>query len=109
MRFCLVWAWPALRGCGPTGLPDLVNQSQMSRRSTSEASVTVTFDIGDVPPELMAPEAEDEVPTSLNGHGNGSQSANGNGHQPGATNTNGHGSNGQGQNGDETRQQWQWR
>ena len=89
------------KGMRADRLPDLVNQSQMSRRSTSEASVTVTFDIGDVPPELMAPEAEDEVPTSLNGHGNGSQSANGNGHQPGATNTNGHGSNGQGQNGDE--------
>ena len=101
MRFLFGLGLASSKGMRADRLPDLVNQSQMSRRSTSEASVTVTFDIGDVPPELMAPEAEDEVPTSLNGHGNGSQSANGNGHQPGATNTNGHGSNGQGQNGDE--------
>lgn len=34
-------------------LPDLVNQSQANRRSTSEASVTVTFDIGDIAPSLL--------------------------------------------------------
>lgn len=39
-------------------LPDLVNQNQMSRRSTSEASVTVTFDISDVLPELMQEDAD---------------------------------------------------
>jgi len=90
------------KGMRADRLPDLVNQSQMSRRSTSEASVTVTFDISDVPPELMALEAEDELPASLNGSENGSQPANGNGHPPGTANTNGHASNGQGQTGDET-------
>jgi chromosome segregation protein len=49
------------KGMRADRLPDLVNQSQMSRRSTSEASVTVTFDLSDVPPELMVAEGEDEV------------------------------------------------
>lgn len=39
-------------------LPDLVNQNQSSRRSTVEASVTATFDISDVDPELMNPDPE---------------------------------------------------
>jgi chromosome segregation protein len=43
-------------------LPDLVNQSQMGRRTTSEASVTVTFDIGDMMSELLA-EEEPDAPT----------------------------------------------
>ncbi len=41
------------KGMRADRLPDLVNQSQMGRRSTAEALVTVTFDISDVPPELL--------------------------------------------------------
>jgi chromosome segregation protein len=49
------------KGMRADRLPDLVNQSQMSRRSTSEASVTVTFDVSDIPPELFMAEADDEL------------------------------------------------
>ena len=52
------------KGMRADRLPDLVNQNQMSRRSTSEASVTVTFDISDVPPELLRPEEDDPVEAS---------------------------------------------
>jgi chromosome segregation protein len=41
-------------------LPDLVNQNQISRRSTAEASVTVTFDLSDVSPDLFLPEEGDD-------------------------------------------------
>ncbi len=41
------------RGMRADRLPDLVNQSHIGRRSTAEALVTVTFDISDVPPELI--------------------------------------------------------
>lgn len=41
------------KGMRADRLPDLVNQGQMSRRTTSEASVTVTFDLSDVPPEFF--------------------------------------------------------
>ncbi|HEY9735183.1 MAG TPA: chromosome segregation protein SMC [Trichocoleus sp.] len=47
------------KGMRADRLPDLVNQNQASRRATSEASVTVTFDISDVPPELLQSEAYD--------------------------------------------------
>jgi chromosome segregation protein len=47
------------KGMRADRLPDLVNQSHIGRRSTAEALVTVTFDISDVPPELLM--AEDEV------------------------------------------------
>jgi chromosome segregation protein len=46
-------------------LPDLVNQTQSTRRSTVEASVTATFDISDVDPALLQSEDEaSEVPVS---------------------------------------------
>ncbi|MEM6518109.1 MAG: chromosome segregation protein SMC [Cyanobacteria bacterium P01_D01_bin.71] len=41
------------RGMRADRLPDLVNQSHMGRRSTAEATVTVTFDITDVSPDLI--------------------------------------------------------
>ncbi len=41
------------RGMRADRLPDLVNQNYMSRRSTAEAAVTVTFDISDVPADLL--------------------------------------------------------
>lgn len=41
------------RGMRADRLPDLVNQSHMGRRSTAEATVTVTFDISDVSPDLI--------------------------------------------------------
>ena len=49
------------KGMRADRLPDLVNQNQMSRRATSEASVTVTFDLSDVPAELMI-DGGDESP-----------------------------------------------
>ncbi|MBE7380856.1 MAG: chromosome segregation protein SMC [Leptolyngbya sp. SIO1E4] len=41
------------RGMRADRLPDLVNQSHIGRRSKAEAIVTVTFDISDVPAELL--------------------------------------------------------
>ncbi|HEY9889502.1 MAG TPA: AAA family ATPase, partial [Candidatus Obscuribacterales bacterium] len=41
------------RGMRADRLPDLVNQSHLGRRSTAEATVTVTFDISDVSPDLI--------------------------------------------------------
>ncbi|MFG6105703.1 chromosome segregation protein SMC [Leptolyngbyaceae cyanobacterium CCMR0082] len=52
LLFCLGLA--SSKGMRAERLPDLVNQSHASRRSTSEASVTVTFDISDIPPELLS-------------------------------------------------------
>ena len=46
------------KGMRAERLPDLVNQNQISRRSTAEASVTVTFDLSDVSPDLFLPEEE---------------------------------------------------
>ncbi|HZG38523.1 MAG TPA: chromosome segregation protein SMC [Nodosilinea sp.] len=71
------------KGMRADRLPDLVNQNQMSRRATSEASVTVTFDLSDVPAELLI---DDDGAAS----GNGS-AGNGNGHIPASANGhNGH-------------------
>ena len=47
------------KGMRADRLPDLVNQSHIGRRSTAETLVTVTFDISDVPPELLL--AEDDA------------------------------------------------
>ena len=56
------------KGMRADRLPDLVNQSQMGRRTTSEASVTVTFDISDMTSELLAD--EDGSPTNgIEDHG----------------------------------------
>ncbi|MFG6098578.1 chromosome segregation protein SMC [Leptothoe sp. ISB3NOV94-8A] len=52
LLFCLGLA--SSKGMRAERLPDLVNQNHASRRSTSEASVTVTFDISDIPPELLS-------------------------------------------------------
>jgi chromosome segregation protein len=73
------------KGMRADRLPDLVNQNQMSRRATSEASVTVTFDLSDVPAELLI-DGDDDGAVS----GNGS-AGNGNGHIPASANGhNGH-------------------
>ncbi len=78
------------KGMRADRLPDLVNQNQMSRRATSEASVTVTFDLSDVAAELMIDGADDGVPQGTHRNGaNGSGGVNGhdgNGHngQPSA-------------------------
>lgn len=50
------------KGMRADRLPDLVNQSQMSRRTTSEASVTVTFDLSDVPADLLIDGDDDDSP-----------------------------------------------
>ncbi|WP_346289426.1 chromosome segregation protein SMC [Sphaerothrix gracilis] len=56
------------KGMRAERLPDLVNQNQSSRRSTSEASVTATFDISDVM-ELLQQEAElSDAGEPPNGH-----------------------------------------
>jgi chromosome segregation protein len=76
------------KGMRADRLPDLVNQSQMGRRSTSEASVTVTFDLSDVADELLMDGDGDSDPTPiqsqelsphspLNGHGGNGPSSNG--------------------------------
>ncbi|MEO1069726.1 MAG: AAA family ATPase, partial [Cyanobacteria bacterium J06638_6] len=73
------------KGMRADRLPDLVNQNQMSRRSTSEASVTVTFDLSDVAAELMmdgydgveppGPEQNGQgTPVGSNGHNGNSPS-----------------------------------
>jgi chromosome segregation protein len=56
LLFCL--GLSSSKGMRAERLPDLVNQNQVSRRSTVEASVTATFDISDIPPELLNPEAD---------------------------------------------------
>ncbi|MEO0396703.1 MAG: chromosome segregation protein SMC [Cyanobacteria bacterium P01_A01_bin.137] len=62
LLFCLGLA--SSKGMRAERLPDLVNQNHASRRSTSEASVTATFDISDIPAELLQ-EDEDE-PSAVN-------------------------------------------
>ncbi|MEM8807938.1 MAG: chromosome segregation protein SMC [Cyanobacteria bacterium P01_G01_bin.38] len=57
LLFCLGLA--SSKGMRAERLPDLVNQNQASRRSTVEASVTATFDISDIPLELLNSEADD--------------------------------------------------
>lgn len=76
------------KGMRAERLPDLVNQNQSSRRSTVEASVTVTFDISDLAVDWL--ESEDEPLVNLEGfgepdngtgvQGNGQSQGNGNGH-----------------------------
>ncbi|MEO0539795.1 MAG: chromosome segregation protein SMC [Cyanobacteria bacterium P01_A01_bin.105] len=58
LLFCLGLA--SSKGMRAERLPDLVNSNQMGRRSTVEAIVTATFDISDVPPELLIGEDEKE-------------------------------------------------
>ncbi len=81
------------KGMRADRLPDLVNQSQMSRRTTSEASVTVTFDLSDVAPELFlddddgalpsaAPADEDQNGQGSNGHSADTPQPNGQGQAP---------------------------
>ncbi|MEM7794504.1 MAG: chromosome segregation protein SMC [Cyanobacteria bacterium P01_C01_bin.118] len=57
LLFCLGLA--SSKGMRAERLPDLVNQNHASRRSTSEASVTATFDISDVSAELLRESSED--------------------------------------------------
>ncbi len=61
LLFCLGLA--SSKGMRAERLPDLVNQNHANRRSTSEASVTATFDISDIPAELLQ-EDEDEAPAA---------------------------------------------
>lgn len=77
------------KGMRADRLPDLVNQNQMSRRATSEASVTVTFDLSDVAADLMidGDEGNEAQGNDLNGSSalakpplEGIASTNGNGH-----------------------------
>ncbi|MBE9141313.1 AAA family ATPase, partial [Nodosilinea sp. LEGE 07088] len=72
------------KGMRADRLPDLVNQNQMSRRSTSEASVTVTFDLSDVAAELMIDGHDGGEPSGpeQNGHGSPAGSNGHNGHSP---------------------------
>ena len=58
LLFCLGLA--SSKGMRAERLPDLVNQNHSSRRSTSEASVTVTFDIGDIPQEMLGNDSPDQ-------------------------------------------------
>ncbi|MGD1856685.1 MAG: chromosome segregation protein SMC [Leptolyngbyaceae cyanobacterium] len=60
LLFCLGLA--SSKGMRAERLPDLVNQNHANRRSTSEASVTATFDISDVSAELLrGDDEEDEI------------------------------------------------
>ncbi|MEO0985579.1 MAG: chromosome segregation protein SMC [Cyanobacteria bacterium J06639_14] len=52
------------KGMRADRLPDLVNQNHIGRRSTAEAIVTVTFDISDVPPELLMEATESATEAS---------------------------------------------
>ncbi|MEO0867650.1 MAG: AAA family ATPase, partial [Cyanobacteria bacterium J06642_11] len=56
LLFCLGLA--SSKGMRAERLPDLVNQSHASRRSTAEAIVTATFDISDVAEELLQEEED---------------------------------------------------
>ncbi|PSN76436.1 chromosome segregation protein SMC, partial [filamentous cyanobacterium CCP4] len=78
------------KGMRADRLPDLVNQSQMSRRATSEASVTVTFDLSDVPAELFM-EGSDDGAIDLS---DSNSLTNGNGHGSNGPGESGHGGNG---------------
>lgn len=89
------------KGMRADRLPDLVNQGQMSRRTTSEASVTVTFDLSDVPPEFFLKDAADLMEEA---HRAASESnGNGNGENPEANGQNGQNGNGQHGNGNGTK------
>ncbi|NEQ51425.1 MAG: AAA family ATPase, partial [Leptolyngbya sp. SIO3F4] len=57
LLFCLGLA--SSKGMRAERLPDLVNQNHANRRSTSEASVTVTFDISDLGPEFLQEEVDE--------------------------------------------------
>ena len=46
------------KGMRADRLPDLVNQTHIGRRATAEATVTVTFDISDVPTDMLVDQAE---------------------------------------------------
>lgn len=71
------------KGMRADRLPDLVNQNQMSRRATSEASVTVTFDLSDVAADLMIDGDEGADAQGSDGNGNGNAISNGhNGNSP---------------------------
>ncbi|MEB3359554.1 MAG: chromosome segregation protein SMC [Synechococcales bacterium] len=82
------------KGMRADKLPDLVNQNHSSRsRATVEATVTVTFDIGDIPDEWLTDDEADSVATlsgdsavpgfpSTNGGADG---------QPNESSANGHG------------------
>ncbi|MEO0352801.1 MAG: AAA family ATPase, partial [Cyanobacteria bacterium P01_A01_bin.15] len=59
LLFCLGLA--SSKGMRAERLPDLVNQNHANRRSTSEASVTATFDISDVPSELLQDDSDGEA------------------------------------------------
>ncbi|MEM1242312.1 MAG: AAA family ATPase, partial [Cyanobacteria bacterium P01_H01_bin.26] len=59
LLFCLGLA--SSKGMRAERLPDLVNQNHANRRSTSEASVTATFDISDVPAELLREDSDGEA------------------------------------------------
>ncbi len=61
LLFCLGLA--SSKGMRAERLPDLVNQNHASRRSTAEASVTVTFDISDVAPELLSEDSDGDEST----------------------------------------------
>jgi chromosome segregation protein len=52
------------RGMRADRLPDLVNQNHLGRRATAEATVTVTFDISDVPPDLLLAADSNSTPPS---------------------------------------------
>lgn len=65
------------KGMRAERLPDLVNQNQASRRATSEASVTVTFDISDVASELLQEDAFDNSITAAAAASAAQNSANG--------------------------------
>jgi chromosome segregation protein len=85
------------KGMRAERLPDLVNQSHSSRRTTAEATVTVTFDVSDIDPTLLIADADDDTPGAedSNGHSeaqngdggsqNGTQNGNGKG-EPGKAN-----------------------
>lgn len=77
------------KGMRADRLPDLVNQNQMSRRATSEASVTVTFDLSDVAAELMIESNDNGAASYSNGTNGNSSQASSNGYS-----SNGHGSDG---------------
>lgn len=72
LLFCLGLA--SSKGMRAERLPDLVNQNQASRRSTSEASVTATFDISDVPADLLRGD-DDSTPTSTDPQSQGENDA----------------------------------
>ncbi|TVQ12712.1 MAG: chromosome segregation protein SMC [Leptolyngbya sp. DLM2.Bin27] len=65
------------KGMRAERLPDLVNQNQMSRRATSEASVTVTFDLSDVPADLLIDDDEGNSLAAVPGVGANGAGSNG--------------------------------